>query len=532
MRKIVLPRHVSVRAISRRQALRQIGVAAGATAFAPWIVGCGDDDGRARPSPTSTATSTGTPTSTATASATGTATQTATPTATPSASPTATIAPLLPEELDIETVVILMMENRSFDHYFGSLSLEEGRAVNGLVPGFRNPRPDGSFVQPFPMDLRCVADPPHGWFASRDQVNGGANDGFVREHYASLVEEGLPPEAADQVMGYHRRAHIPILYSLADEFVLCQQWFCSVLGPTWPNRLYLHSAQSNGRMNNDFPEDQVNGFTWPTIYDRLSDAGIEWKSYYSDLPFLFLWGGLRAQGTRFAPVAQFVDDARSGRLPAVCSVEPVFIADAANDDHPPHDIMRGQAFLSTILHALAEGPQWERSMVIITYDEHGGFFDHVAPPTVEDERSADGFGQLGVRVPGLVISPYAHRGFTSSTLYEHSSVAAFLEWLFGLEPLTVRDAQANYFIDAFDVDRIRRNDPRPFPALPVIDLDPDATPECVALGEAAANELALFADAGGIPAAFDRRRESPALVRMLNRELIRMGGARVRRRSP
>jgi phospholipase C len=524
MRRTVLPRHVSARAISRRQALRQIGVA-GATAFAPWIVGCGDGDGRPRPTPTSTATSTPTPSSTAI----GTATQTATPTATPSASPTTTIAPLLPEELDVETVVIVMMENRSFDHYFGSLSLEEGRAVAGLVPGLSNPHPDGTIVRPFPMDLRCVADPPHSWTRSRAQVNGGANDGFVRAHFASLLDDDLPTAAAEQVMGYHRRAHLPILYALADEFVLCQQWFCSVLGPTWPNRFYLHSAQSNGRINNDFPEDRVNGFTWPTIYDRLGEAGIEWKSYYSDLPFLFLWGGLRAQTTRFAPLAQFLDDARSGRLPAVCYLEPVFFAAPANDDHPPHDIMRGQAFLSTILHALAEGPQWERSMVIITYDEHGGFFDHVPPPTVEDERSADGFGQLGVRVPGLVISPYAHRGVASSTLYEHSSVAAFLEWLFGLEPLTVRDAQANYFIDALDVDRIRRNDPRPFPALPVIDVDPDATPECVALGETAVNELALFADAGGIPPSFDRRRDGPSLVRTLDRELIRMGGARARR---
>ena len=109
-------------------------------------------------------------------------------------------------------------------------------------------------------------------------------------------------------------------------------------------------------------------------------------------------------------------------------------------------------------------------------------------------------------------------------------VPAFLEWLFGLEPLTVRDAQANYFIDAFDVDRVRRNDPRPFPTLPVVDVDPDVSPECEALGQVGLNELAQFADAGGIPAAFDRRRESPELVRMLNRELIKMGGARPRRR--
>jgi phospholipase C len=528
--RIVLPRRVRARGITRRQALRHISTAAGATAFAPWLIGCGDGNGGAAATPTGTSTATATATASGTATHSATPTRTATETATPSPSPTATTGPLQPEELDIETVIIVMMENRSFDHYFGALSLEEGRAVDGLVPGLSNPRQDSTLVSPFPMDLRCVADPPHGWFSSRAQVNNGANDGFVREHHAGLPDQ-LPDEQrriiADQVMGYHRRAHIPILYALADEFVLCQRWFCSVLGPTWPNRMYLHSAQSGGRINNDVPP--LPGFTWPTIYDRLSDAGIEWKSYYSDLPFLWLWGHLREQMDRYRTVNDFLDDARSGRLPPVCHVEPSYLGQFGNDDHPPHDLLRGQIFLSTLLHALAEGPQWSRAMVIITYDEHGGFFDHVAPPMVEDERSAEGFGQLGVRVPGLVISPWARRGFTSPTVYEHSSVPAFLEWLFGLEPLTVRDAEANYFLDAFDVDRVRRNDPRPMPTLPAITFDPDAIPPECGGPEAGGNELAAYADAGGIPAALDRRAESAALVRSLDRELIRMGGARVGR---
>ncbi len=503
MSRIVLPRRVSARAITRREALRYVGAAAGAAALGPWISGCGDGK---NPVPLPNAT--------------------ATPSPTLLPSPTATPAPLQPEELDIETVVIIMMENRSFDHYFGSLSLEEGSAVAGLMPGLSNPLPDGSPVEPFPTGLRCIADPPHSWDSSHRQVNGGANDGFVREYYQSLIGDGFSPRTANEVMGYQRRANLPLLYALADEFVLCDQWFASVLGPTWPNRFFLHSAQSNGRKNNDFPEDLSTGFTWPTIYHRLSDAGIEWKDYYGDLSFLLLWGSLRATG-RLRPISEFLDDARSGRLPAVCHVEPTFDGAAANDDHPPHDVLRGEAFLSTVLHALAEGPQWSRSMVIVTYDEHGGFFDHVPPPTVEDERSADGFGQLGVRVPGLVISPYAHRGLVSPALYEHSSVPAFLEWLFGLEPLTVRDAQANFFTEAFDIDRVRRQDPRPFPDLPVLDVDPDISPECVPFTGASV-ELAQLADAGGVPSSLDRRRESAALLRTLNRELIRMGGARWR----
>jgi len=540
MRRIHLPRRVYSGGITRRQALRQIGVAAGATAFAPWAIGCGDDHGRplstptpnATSTPASTFTGTATPTPTSTLTGTPTTSSTPTPTSTPTASPTP--LPLRPEELNIETVVVVMMENRSFDHYFGSLSLEEGRAIDGLRAGFSNPMPNGTPVPIFPTDRRCVADPPHSWERSHAQFNGGANDGFVREYHASLISDGYTAAEADQlanqVMGYQRRANIPILYALADEFVLCQQWFCSLLGPTWPNRMYLHSAQSGGRMTNDFPEDLQTGFTWPTIYDRLTAAGIEWKTYFTDLTFLPLWGSLRTPGTA-VPITQFVDDALSGNLPPVCHIEPGFLDAAASDDHPPHDIMRGEAFLSTVLHALGQGPQWSRTLVIITYDEHGGFFDHVAPPVVDDERSAAGFGQLGVRVPGLMISPYSPRGVVSSTLYEHSSVPAFIEWLFGLEPLTVRDAQSNMLSDLLDLDRIRRRDPRPFPSLPVIEIDPDDVPsDCAPFRSApAAAELARLADSGAIPASFDRRRESVELVRSFYSELIRMGGARLRR---
>jgi phospholipase C len=485
MRFVRSPRRVTAGGITRRRALQQIGAAAGAAAVAPWLKGCSETE-------------------------------------------TAFVAaPLRPEELDIETVIFVMMENRSFDHYFGSLSLAEGRAVDGLTAALSNPRPDGSPVAPFPMDLRCVADPPHGWTRSRRQFNDGANDGFVQQHYEGIVEDGLPVEVADQVMGYAMRTDLPFMYALADEFVLCERWFCSVMGPTWPNRFYLHSAQSNGRINNDFPDDIVTGFTWPSIYDRLNAAGIEWKDYYSDLSFLFLWGRLREQTQRFATIPQFIDDARSGRLPPVCHVQPLYFGPAGNDDHPPHDIARGQVFLSTILRALAEGPQWSRSLLILTYDEHGGFYDHVPPPTVDDERSADGFGQLGFRIPSLVISPYAQRGFASPTLYEHSSVPAFIEWLFGLEPLTVRDAQANYFLDTFDLDRVRRHDPRPLPQLPIVDVDPDVAPECLPFeGGGAGDELAQLADVGGIPAHLDRRRNGPDLLRTINRELIALGGAR------
>lgn len=473
------PRRVRADAITRRQALRRLGAFAGAATLSPFLAGCGDDDG----------------------------------------SRGATVA-LQPEELDIETIIVVMMENRSFDHYFGSLSLHEGRPIDGLRPGFFNPRLDNTPVEPFPMSLRCVADPPHGFGSSHIQVNGGANDNFVREH-----ANRVGPEHGDEVMGYHVREQLPLLYALSDQFALCQSWYCSVLGPTWPNRYYLHSAQSGGLKVNDPPP---RNREWLTIYDQLNDAGISWKSYFSDLPFLALWPKFLFSDN-LRRIEEFYEDAHSGQLPAVCHVEPAY---TLNDDHPPHDIQLGQAFLSSIIHAVGQGPQWERSLILISYDEHGGFFDHVAPGKVDDERADQGFDQLGVRVPGLVISPYTPIGLVSSTLYEHSSVPAFIEWLFGLPPLTVRDANANIFVDALDARQVRRTDPRPFPELPVVDVDPDTPLECAAFeGGSAAQDIERYADSGAIPRSLDLRRETPATMQHITRELVRMGaGRRVRYR--
>ncbi len=477
------PRRVSNLAIDRRSVLRALGGLAGAAAVAPLVKGCGNVGIAAAPT-------------------------------------------LRPEDLDIDTIIILMMENRSFDHMFGARSLEEGLRVEGLRPGLSNPRADGTVIAPFHMADRCVFDPPHGWNSTHAQIGDGANAGFVTEYEKTLGREGHSLAGADRVMGYHGRAELPFYYGLADEFALCDRWFASVPGPTWPNRYYLHSGQANGRTNNSPPEDLQIGFTWPTIWDRLDTAGIPWKAYWSDLSFLVLWGRHRPK-IEDTKIEQFYDDARSGRLPAVCSVEPTYFGVAANDDHPPHDFVRGQAFVSSVIRAVAEGPQWNRSLILVTYDEHGGFYDHVAPPTVEDERAAEGFDDLGVRVPGLVISPWTRRGHVSSVTHEHSSFPALLGWLFGLEPLTVRDAQANFFLDTFDVDRIRRADPRAVPPLPLLEVDTEVPAECLEAVEASGGrELAAFADAAGLGSALDQRGESVERLQRVYRTLIELGGAR------
>lgn len=368
----------------------------------------------------------------------------------------------------IDTVVVLMMENRSFDHYFGSLSLHEGRSdIDGLTAGMFNPRMDGSRVPIYRETLGCFSDPSHSWNNSRRQLNGGKNDGFVLVH-----EEDHPGEEAKRPMGYFSREDLPALYGLADNFSLCQRWHCSVLGPTWPNRFYLVAGSSNGVKRNDFEGD----FKMPTIFDRLMYAGLDFRMYYGNLSLT--WMIPTDYTGHYQPLATFFDDAAAGTLPPFSLVEPIY---GKNDDHPPAHPSAGQLMISSVYDALARSPQWSRTLFVVTYDENGGFFDHVAPPTTEDNFAEEGFDQLGFRVPSVVTGPYVKSGHVSDTLYDHTSVLAFVERLFDLEPLTKRDAAANDLSDLLDTERLAARAPRSPITLPVITADEAVIygPDCV-----------------------------------------------------
>ncbi len=373
----------------------------------------------------------------------------------------------------IDTVVFLMMENRSFDHLFGAMSLEGGRSdIDGLVPGLSNIHPDGGLVEPYPESVKCIADPPHGWNSVHEQWQDGGMGGFVQ----SYRDSGATGESCRRVMGYFGREMQPASWRLAETHALCQRWFCSVLGPTWPNRLYSHSATSNGARGNDFQDDR----SMPTIYHRLLDAGIPWADYSGNAPFLLGFPGLFS-ADRFYALEDFVQDALVGALPRLTVVEPIY---GRNDDHPPTHPLAGQILIQTVYEALAQGPHWNRCALIVTYDEHGGFYDHVPPPTTADSRSAEGFGQMGIRVPAFVVSPYSKRGHVSSTVFDHASYPAFLERLWGLPPLNERDAAANDMFDLFDMERVAAGEP----AAPTV-LEPITVseaeiyaPECVGGG--------------------------------------------------
>jgi phospholipase C len=368
-----------------------------------------------------------------------------------------------------------MMENRSFDHVFGSLSLLEGRTdIDGLRPEMANPDYDGNLVPIGPSLVPCVdPDPPHGWTSSRTQLDGGTNLGFVRafqDSHGSSAPTAIP-------MSYQVREQQPISYALADRYALCQRWFSSVLTSTWPNRLYFHAAQSQGITGNDLPS--TGPYSCRTIWDQLTDAGIDWAYYFTDLPTLALWG--RADwAERLAYIDTFYAHAAAGTLPPVVCVEP---GAGFNDDHPPNHPLLGQMFLGSIYAALAASPHWERCLFLVTYDEGGGFYDHVVPGTVPDDYAAEGFDQLGFRVPAFLAGPYV-RNTVDDTPYDHTAALTFIQNHFGIdERLTLRNEASEDLSILLDVDRMANHEPEPPIELPAIERsEEEILEECSSLG--------------------------------------------------
>jgi phospholipase C len=340
----------------------------------------------------------------------------------------------------IDTIVVMMMENRSFDHYLGWLAndgdyLEQGRSLYGrrfkINATTTASYPDPSNGQPVstysivPNEVNpwrgCNhPDPGHGWNAGRAQRDGGfLATGSGNDEYA---------------LSYFQDADLAFYGGLSKSFTVCDRYHCSVLGPTFPNREYLHSGQSGGLKNNAFPQ-QVgypDGFPWPTIWDRLMAAGVPARYYYTDLPVVALWGG------RLLPlastIANFFTDAAAGTLPRVVFIDPGFVGETRTDEHPHGDVRDGQRLVEQCIRAFVASPHWERGAFILTYDEWGGFWDHVRPARFRDDRASrddqENFGQGGFRVPTRIISPYARRNFVDRTLYDHTSILRFIQWRF------------------------------------------------------------------------------------------------------
>jgi phospholipase C len=386
----------------------------------------------------------------------------------------------------ITTYVYLMLENRTFDHVFGARKLM-GMPGDGLVMTMSNRNMAGTEIKVYeaPAAELCVADPPHSWDPSHRQFNNGAMDGFVTE-YEAAHGTGL-----DDVMQYLTRTQIPVTWALADQYTICDRWFASVMGPTLPNRAYWHCASSFGlKANNDVLTMASQGIPEPSIYNRLVAKNVDWAYYSGPLavaaflanpgPYQVDLGPDDGTGNirKFCaysdmpddPNGQFFKDAKAGKLPPVCYIDPFF---SENDDHPPLHPIMAQALIAAVYNALAQSPQWNNCMLVITYDEHGGFFDHVPPPGGPSDPRPDmrpEFQQRGFRVPAMVIGPYAKQQYVSSVEYDHTSALKHLQNAFGLEPLNDRMNAANDLTDCIDMERLAAGNPAPPIELPKINL--------------------------------------------------------------
>jgi phospholipase C len=374
----------------------------------------------------------------------------------------------------VKTVVVLVMENRSFDHMLGWL-----KTLNPEIDGLTGTECNHLNTTITNSPLVCVSDiaefvdpdPGHSFQAIREQIFG-QNDtsqrpapmnGFAQQ--AESMSEGF----SKTVMTGFRPEVVPAYTALAMEYAVFDRWFASVPASTQPNRFYVHSATSFGAMSN-VRNDLIAGFPQKTIFDSITNSGHSFGIYYQNIPATLFYHNLRKLKyvTKFHDYSlKFKKHARRGVLPNYVVVEQRYFDMnllPANDDHPSHDVAQGQAFVKEVYEILRASPQWKEMLFVITYDEHGGFYDHVPTPA-DDVPNPDGlvgdapyyfdFKRLGVRVPTIMISPWINKGTvvhapqgpTPSSQYEHSSLPATIKKIFNLKDdfLTARDAWAGTF---------------------------------------------------------------------------------------
>ncbi len=348
-----------------------------------------------------------------------------------------------------------MMENRSFDHYLGWLPGADGRQA-GLI--FTDPSGQKHATHRLTTDFQGCAflDPDHSWDGGRTELDKGRMDGFLRAQSDVFS------------IGYYTQHDLGFTPHVAQAFTVFDRFFSSLLASTYPNREYMHAAQSYGNIDNTTPS--LPGFPDTTIFNALARKGVSNRYFFTDVPVSALWGepGLARSGQ----VQEYYERCATGTLPALSFVDPSFAGEdqgTSGDEHPHGDVRVGQAFISDVVHAFMASPQWKRGALFIVYDEWGGFFEHVAPSRVPDLRANrdidKDFGQMGFRIPAIVVSPYARRGHVDHTIYGFESILKMIRYRYGLAPLTPRDLYANNVAYSFDFDRPQLEPPElPTPA--------------------------------------------------------------------
>ena len=340
-----------------------------------------------------------------------------------------------PETSGIEHVVVVTMENRSFDHFLGWLPHADGRQED-LTFFDASGTPHVTFRLAPDYQGCSYSDPDHSYDGGRVEFAGGACDGWL-----------VAGDNDEFSIGFYKRNDLKFFGKAAPQWTTCDRYFCSIMAETWPNKIYAHAAQTD-RLENELELCEL-----PTIWDRLADAGLPARYYFSDVPFVALWGLRYLPISR--PFAVFLADAAAGTLPAVSFIDPRFIDNASGtsvDDHPYADVRNGQKFMEQIYRAVTTSPDWGSTVLVFTYDEWGGFFDHVPPPLLPQtpgDVAVGNDGRLGFRVPCIVVSPFAPAQVSSLEL-DHCSILRMIEWRWNLAPLTERDATANNLAEVLD----------------------------------------------------------------------------------
>jgi len=397
----------------------------------------------------------------------------------------------------INHIVVLMLENRAFDHLFGFAEPAPGQLIENVLSsatGFSNrldpskpasaTNPEFTAAKPAPFAVNDKNGPAHSFNAVNVQLCNSktgpsatspvTNNGFVRSYKDSLTSGSHHPTAEQirEVMQSFGPDQLPAINQLAAEFCLCDHWFCEVPGPTMPNRMFIHAATSEGYVHNAFNRD----YTSKTIYELVAGKGLTWCTYFHDLNEVLQFKNLGQSTTNFRRFdEQWKSDVSHGQLPNYVFILPRFInksatptepAQPANSQHAPEDVRFGEHLIADVYDALAGNPElFKQTVLIVTYDEHGGFFDHVGPGAVPnpdgqnspnpDDTSAFQvpaftFDRLGLRVPSLIVSPWVPKGIVENRVLQHTSVITTAVELFGLTgPLNARDASAKGFADVF-----------------------------------------------------------------------------------
>jgi phospholipase C len=419
----------------------------------------------------------------------------------------------------IDHIVILMMENHSYDNYLGRLDRGDGFTIGpDGRPTQTNPAGDGTTVGLTHLDstVQVKHVPTQSWAASHLQYHDGANDGFV-----TSLETLEPDDDPAAGMAYWTRRELPFYYGLARTFPLATRWFSSCLGPTFPNRRFMIAGTANGLID-DLPFGMIDYPAKGTIFDLLTAHGISWANYHMLSPPRIAWRRLsHARGLNFLrliggviavagpaiadrmlaklqvtadlyplgflgsvnhvrPVASFLAAASAGTLPSLSIVDPDF---SYCSEENPQDIQFGESFAAEVVNAVLAGPLWPRTLLVWLYDEHGGYYDHVPPPSAPPPDGVAGLGsfdrywllrllrrtwlgrqvasqdagptsydRLGFRVPAVIVSPYAKPGYVCDTVFDHTSLLKLIEHKWNLPPLTRRDACAVAPLDALDFD--------------------------------------------------------------------------------